>query len=103
MVSAAQFGVGRGEIGVDVWSSCYSQLGRSSDYEAHSAWYRDYLRKSYTVSAELSRAYLLAASRTTLSNLIIRHTTRRQFHTLRKFGHCVQSVVAMGYESAWST
>jgi hypothetical protein len=23
-----------------------------------------------------------------------------QFHTLRKFSHCMQSVVAMGYESA---
>jgi hypothetical protein len=27
---------------------------------------------------------------------------RKQFHTLRKFGHRLQSVVAMGYESASS-
>ena len=33
--SATQFGVGRGEIGVDVWTSCYSRLGRSPDCEAH--------------------------------------------------------------------
>jgi hypothetical protein len=72
VVSATQFGVGRGEIGVDVWSSCYPQPGRSSDYEAHPAWRRDYLRKSHTVNTELSHAYLLAAlPRTTLSNLIV--------------------------------
>jgi hypothetical protein len=35
VVSATQFGVGRGEIGVDVWTSCYSRLGRSPDCEAH--------------------------------------------------------------------
>ena len=27
---------------------------------------------------------------------------RKQFHTLRKFGHCTQSAVAIGYESASS-
>jgi hypothetical protein len=27
---------------------------------------------------------------------------RKQFHTLRKFGHCMQRVVAMSYESASS-
>lgn len=35
VVSATQFGVGRGEIGMDVWISCYSRLERSPDYEAH--------------------------------------------------------------------
>jgi hypothetical protein len=68
VVSATQFGAGRGEIGVDVWSSCYPQFGRSSGYEAHSAWCIDHLRKSHTVNTELYRAYLLVAlTRTTWS------------------------------------
>jgi|HubBroStandDraft_6_1064221.scaffolds.fasta_scaffold2842594_1 hypothetical protein len=35
VVSATQFGAGRGEIGVDVWISRYSRLRRSPYYEAH--------------------------------------------------------------------
>jgi exopolysaccharide biosynthesis polyprenyl glycosylphosphotransferase len=56
---------------------------------------------SYMVNTELSRAYLLVALPcTTLFDLIARYAMRKKLHTLRKSGHCMQSVVAVGHESA---
>ena len=53
------------------------------------------------VNTELYRAYLLVALPcTTLFDLIARYTMRKKLHALRKSGHCMQSVVAVGHESA---
>ena len=56
---------------------------------------------SYMVNTELSRAYLLVALPcTTLFDLIARYMMRKKLYMLRKSGLCMQSVVAVGHESA---
>jgi exopolysaccharide biosynthesis polyprenyl glycosylphosphotransferase len=56
---------------------------------------------SYANNMELSRGYLLIALPSmTLLDLITRYAMRKRLHRLRAGGSCMQSVVAVGHETA---
>ena len=56
---------------------------------------------SYATDLKLSRGYLLVALPCiTLFDLVVRYVIRKRLHKLRAYGHCMQSVVAVGHEQA---
>ena len=56
---------------------------------------------SYATDLKLSRGYLrVALPCITLFDLVVRYVIRKRLHKLRAYGHCMQSVVAVGHEQA---
>jgi exopolysaccharide biosynthesis polyprenyl glycosylphosphotransferase len=56
---------------------------------------------SYTINAELSRAYLLLTMPSvTIIDLIVRYAMRKRLHKQRILGHCTAAVLAVGPEQA---
>ena len=56
---------------------------------------------SYATDLKLSRGYLLVALPCiTLFDLVVRYVIRKRLHKLRKYGHCMQTVVAVGHDQA---